>query len=304
MRKGRFAALAVALAAAPACGGCGLGAGSGVGSVDYTVTRDYGRTVVLDKRIGDVKESDTVIRLLDRNATISTRYGGGFVQSIDGTAGGSSGGRYLDWFFYVDGVESPEGAADRTLEGGDRVWWDYRDWTAAMHVPAVVGSWPQPFAGGYDGRRHPVRVECRGGGGACAIVRGRVAAAASAGTGRASGEPITVLVGPWRRLRSDPTAARVEQGPQTSGVFAGFERRPGGYVLRALDQTGRPVRELAAGTGLVAATRSYDSPPLWLVTGTDRQGVRAAARLLGGAELRNRYAVATRGDSAIGLPLR
>ena len=218
MTKGRFAALAVALAAAPACGGCGLGAGSGVGSVDYTVTRDYGRTVVLDRRIDDVKESDTVIRLLDRNATISTRYGGGFVQSIDGTAGGSSGGRYLDWFFYVDGVESPEGAADRTLEGGDRVWWDYRDWTAAMNVPAVVGSWPQPFAGGYDGRRHPVRVECRGGGGACAIVRGRVAAATSAGTGRTSGEPIT-------RSGRPLEAAAIRSDRRPGGAGAPDERR-------------------------------------------------------------------------------
>ncbi len=218
--------------AALASAGCGLGPGSGVGSVDYTVTRDYGRTLVFERRIDDVKESDTVIRLLDRNAQISTRYGGGFVQSIDGTAGGSSGGRYLDWFFYVDGVESPVGGADRTLEGGDRVWWDYRDWTAAMHVPAVVGSWPQPFAGGYDGKRHPVRVECRGGGGACASPGDRVAAATAAGSGQ---ELRASRSGSWSapggRLRSDPTAARVEQGPQTSGVFAGFEPLAGG--LRA-----------------------------------------------------------------------
>ena len=173
-----------------------------------------------------------------------------------------------------------------------------------MHVPAVVGSWPQPFAGGYDGKRHPVRVECRGGGGACSLARRRVVAAAAAGSGQSSGQPIRVLVGPWRSLRSDPNAARLEQGPQSSGVFARFEPRAGGFALRALDQSGKPGRLLLRGAGLVAATRSYDSPPLWLVTGTDQSGVRAAAGLLGGAELRNRYAVATRGGSSIGLPLR
>jgi Domain of unknown function (DUF4430) len=304
VRAGHGAALFVALGAALSSAGCGLGAGSGVGSVGYSVTRDYGRSVVFDRRIDDVKESDTVIRLLDRNAEITTRYGGGFVQSIDGTAGGSKSGRYLDWFFYVNGVESPVGSADRTLEGGDRVWWDYRDWTAAMHVPAVVGSWPQPFAGGYDGRRHPVRVECRGGGGACALVRRRVGAAASGGEGERSGEPIRVLVGPWARLRTDPVAARIEDGPQTGGVFARFERRGSRFVLSALDVSGRPARQLGAGAGLVAATRRYDSAPLWLVTGTDAAGVRAAARLLGAAELRHRYAVATLRGSAIPLPLR
>ncbi len=304
MRSGRGAALAVALGAALASAGCGLGAGSGVGSVDYAVTRDYGRSVVFERRIDDVKESDTVIRLLDRNAEITTRYGGGFVQSIDGTAGGSSGGRYLDWFFYLDGVESPVGAADRTLDGGDRVWWDFRDWTAAMHVPAVVGSWPQPFTGGYDGRRHPVSVECRGGGGACALARRRIAAAAAAGAGEKSGEAIRVLVGPWARLRSDPVASRIEDGPQSSGVFATFERRGSRFVLRALSEDGEPARDLGAGTGLVAATRRYDSAPLWLVSGTDAAGVGAAARLLSVAGLRNRYAVATSQGTAIPLPLR
>ena len=55
------------------------------------------------------------MRLLDRNAEISTRYGGGFVQSIDGIEGGRSDGRQLDWFFYVNGVESPVGAAEYEL---------------------------------------------------------------------------------------------------------------------------------------------------------------------------------------------
>ena len=249
MSAGRGAALIAALAAALASAGCGLGAGAGVGAVGFTITRDYGRAVDLDRMIDDVKESDTVIRLLDRNAEITTRYGGGFVQSIDGTAGGSDGGRYLDWFFYVDGVESPVGAADRTLEGGDRVWWDFRDWTAAMHVPAVVGSWPQPFAGGYDGKRHPVRVECRGGGGACALARRRVGAAVAEGSGSTSGDPIRVMVGPWARLRADPVAARIEEGPQSSGVFASFERGPAGFALNALAESGRPARDLGAGVG-------------------------------------------------------
>ena len=86
------------------------------------------------------------MRVLDRNAEIETRYGGGFVQSIDGLAAvEEAGAGPSDWFFYVNGVESEIGAADYPLHGGERIWWDYRDWGAAMRVPAVVGSWPEPF---------------------------------------------------------------------------------------------------------------------------------------------------------------
>ena len=126
--------------------GCGLGPGeSSSGTATLTVTRDYGAEPVLEASESDPAESETVIRFLDREAEITTRYGGGFVQSIDGTSGELDGGRSLDWFFFVNGIESPRGGAEVPIRGGDRIWWDYRDWTAAIRTPAVVGSWPEPF---------------------------------------------------------------------------------------------------------------------------------------------------------------
>ena len=116
------------------------------------------------------------MRLLQRNAKVATRFGGGFVQSIDGLAGGRSAGRQLDWFYYVNGVEASRGAAATRLRGGDRVWWDRHDWSAAMRVPAVVGSFPEPFVHGIDGKRLPVRVECAAPGSApCRQVSQRLA---------------------------------------------------------------------------------------------------------------------------------
>jgi hypothetical protein len=252
----------------------------------------------------DVTESDTVMRALERNAEIGTRYGGGFVQSIDGLEAHESVDRSLDWFFYVDGVEATVGAADYSLSGGESVWWDYRDWSAAMRVPAVVGSWPQPFLGGYDGRVRPVAVECLGGGAACATVRGRLE---DAGVAVASGLPdgaIRVLVGPWARVRQDPAAAQVESGPQASGVFADFRSADGGYALEGLGEDGRPALAFGVDTGLVAATRRYEAPPVWVVTGSSPSGVGAAARLLDAADLRDRYAVAVEGGEETPLPVR
>jgi hypothetical protein len=302
---GRGTAVAIALLlAALAAAGCGLGPGKGLDDVELTVTRDYGTVPMLRREVGGVTESDTAMRVLERNAAIGTRYGGGFVQSIDGLEAQESVDRSLDWFFYVDGVEATVGAADYPLHGGESVWWDYRNWGAAMRVPAVVGSWPEPFLDGYDGRRRPVAVECLGGGMSCATVRGRLESAGVSIASRSPEGAIRVLVGPWARLRRDPAAAQIEDGPQASGVFAEFGSAAGGYALDGLGEDGRPARSFGAAAGLVAATRRYEAPPVWVVTGAGPAGVRAAAGLLDAAGLRDHYAVAVERGKETPLPLR
>jgi hypothetical protein len=301
--RGTAAATAL-LFAALAAAGCGFGPGSAVGEVSLTVTRDYGSEQVQPAKRSEASESDTAMRVLDREAKITTRYSGGFVQSIDGLEAADRSGRSFDWFFYVNGVESPVGAADFSLRGGEAIWWDYRDWSAAQRVPAVVGSWPQPLLGGYEGKSHPVVLECRGAGAACGAVRRRLGAAGIEPAARLSDDAIRVLVGPWARLRDDPAAAQLEQGPQVSGVFADFTRRAGGYRLQGLDEGGEPARDFGRDAGLVAATRRFDEPPVWLVSGATAVGTAAAAGLLDAAHLRDRYAVATEGGRETPLPLR
>jgi hypothetical protein len=302
-RRGTAVAIAL-LGAALAAAGCGFGPGNGVGEVELTVTRDYGAAPVLHRQLGDLTESDTVMRALEGSAEISTRYGGGFVQSIEGLEAEESVSRSLDWFFYVNGVESTVGAADYPLQGGESVWWDYRDWSAAMRVPAVVGSWPQPFVGGYDGEAKPVAVECVGGGVACAVADERLEAAGVGVPSRSPDKAIRILVGPWARVRQDPAAGQIEHGPQASGVFADFRREGDGYRLIGLDEAGEEDRGFGANAGLVAATRRYDAPPVWVVTGGSPAGVRAAAELLDTADLRDHYAVAVEGGEARALPVR
>jgi Domain of unknown function (DUF4430) len=305
-RRGTAVAIAL-LSAALAAAGCGLGPGRGLADVQLTVTHDYGAEPVLSHAVGGITESDTVMRVLDRNAEITTRYGGGFVQSIGGVAGDEQGGDSRDWFFYVNGVESTVGAADYALHGGEAIWWDYRDWSAAMRVPAVVGSWPEPFTGD-SGKRQPVAVECMGGGEACEEARSRLEGAGAAVSSGVPDGAIRILVGPWARVREDPAAAQIEDGPQTSGVFADFIRtneapNSGSFELRGLDEAGGPARSFGPGAGLVAATRRYDAPPVWVVTGPAVAGVRTAAGLLDTADLRDHYAVATEGGKETSLPL-
>jgi hypothetical protein len=296
-------AIALLLAVALAASGCGFGPGSGVGEVSLTVTRDYGAEPVQPVASVEASESDTVMRVLEREATIATRYSGGFVQTIDGLEADERFGHSFDWFFYVNGVESPVGAADFPLRGGEAIWWDYRNWTATQAVPAVVGSWPRPLRGGYDGKAHPVALECRGAGAACGAVRRRLDEAGVAPAADPSGDAIRVLVGPWARLREDPAAAQREQGPRVSGVFAEFVPGHGGYRLQGLDEGGEPARAFGPDAGLVAATRRFEAPPVWVVSGATAGGVMAAAGLLDAAGLRDRYAVATEGGRQTPLPV-
>jgi Domain of unknown function (DUF4430) len=309
VRPRRAIAAAAALTCAVAAAGCGFGEGdSSEGTAYLTVTRDYGAERMAEATMEDPPESETVMRFLDSEAEITTRYGGGFVQSIEGLDGRAEGAHSFDWFFYVNGIESGVGAADVRVYGGDRVWWDYREWSAAMRVPAVVGSWPEPFLHGSEGKSFPVRVDCLADEEDCSAVADRLEAEgvpASIGTpaARVEGELLRVVVGEWEVVRDDSAAAQVEDGPATSGVFCDFEPAgDGSYELVVLDALGEERERLGRGTGLVAAVREGDEQPTWLVTGTDEDGVDAAVDLLDDASLRDRYAVATEGGEEVALP--
>jgi hypothetical protein len=279
-----------------------VGPGADVGAVQLTVTREFGAMPVLDRSLA-AKESDTVMRLLEGEADVSTRYGGGFVHSIDGVAEEQRGGDPYDWFFYVDGVESEIGAAEYELDGGERVWWDYRDWSTTNHVPAVVGSWPAPFAAGIGGKTHPVAVECLIVGAPCKLT---VAALQREGVeidlDGSSGSPIQVLVGTWDRLRANSTARLIEEGPAESGVYADFSS-DGQLGLVGLDEAGEPAQSFSFDTGLVAATSRYGRPPVWVVTGATAAAVRGAAEALDAEHLRDHYAVAIENGKSTPLPL-
>ena len=300
---------ALALLAALVVAGCQVGAGTPPGAVHLTVTDDFGTRSLVQtdqpKRGGD----DTVMRLLQRNAEVGTRYGGGFVQSIEGLKGGRSSGEPVDWFYYVNGVEQGKGAASTDVHRGDRIWWDRHAWGATMRVPAVVGSFPEPFVHGVGGERLPTRVECADGRGATcksvvdALVKlGLVPGKSQIGT-QTEAEVVRVLVGPWRSVAADLAVGQIAKGPRKSGVFARMSED--GRTLAALDPRGRVARTYGAGTGLVAAVRIANEQPTWVVTGTDDEGVAAAARafVAGESALADKFALAVSADRGVPLPV-
>ena len=282
----RVAALtATAIAIAFAVAGCGLGAGPGTGGVKLTVTDDFGTHQLAAISAAHVPGSETVMRMLERHFNIATRYGGGFVESIDGHSGSAS---QTDWFYYVNGVQAPQGAATTAVHRNDRIWFDLHDWSATDSIPAVVGSFPEPFSNGFGGKRYPVTIECASDVNAACK---RVTAALSA-----AGVPVA------DQLLGTVAAELIAHGPGASGVYARFSG-PDGSSLQLLNPAGKIAKTLGAGAGLIAATADTSSVPTWLITGTDVAGVTDAAGALNEASLHDRFALAVQGSTQLPVPL-
>jgi hypothetical protein len=300
----RVPAAAGAIAVAVALAGCGLGAGKGTSDVAVTVTRNFGTAPVASANEPKVPGSQTVMRLLERSFHVTTRFGGGFVQSINGQSGTSS---RRDWFYYVNGLEASLGAAGTAVHKGDRIWWDLHDWSATDSVPAVVGSFPEPFVHGTGGRRLPTTLACASdAGAACKQVGaefhriGVPTPTVLIGTGSGP-DSLAVVVGTWRDLHGELAATLVEHGPGSSGVYARFTQN--GSTLQLMNPSGHVVRTLGPGAGLIAATGQGSTGTVWMITGTDAAGVSAAAAALTPTRLRDHFALAVAGKADIPLPL-
>ena len=287
--------------------GCGPGAGPGDGQVSLTVTRDFGSQGLISKSVEGLPESETVMRLLGAQAKLTTRYGGGFVQSVDGLKGGRRDGRPVDWFFFVNGREAPKGAAATKVRPGDAIWWDFRDWGEATNVPAVVGSFPEPFLHGPGTEKKlPVRVECIEVGSApCRAVSSALAAegvpvATQAFRSQIAEETIRVLVGQWRQMRDETLILPIEEGPRASGVYA--RPSPSGEEISLLRPDGSTAMTLTSGAGIVAATAAGEGLPVWVVAGTDAAGLAAASSAFNAGSLGNRYAVVLDGRRVLAAP--
>ena len=287
--------------------GCGVGPGEERGgAAELRVTRDFGRTRLATERLDPVREGDTVLRFLQSERKVETRFGGGFVHSIDGLSGGGTGGTH-DWFYFVNGIEADVGAAEYELFPGDVVTWDHRYWRAAMSVPVIVGAFPEPFAHGRGGKRLPVRIECSDGGDvACDRVAGRLEEIGVPVTRAVLGSPggadvVRVMVAPWSAARRATSARVLEEGPEASGVFARFTEE--GRRLELLDERGETAGSAPPGSGLVAATSFADRGVLYLVTGTDEAGVERAADALDAGTLKDAFAVAVTPAGPVELPV-
>ena len=254
-RRALGVAVLVAVLMAATSAGCGLGAGSAPTAVKLTVTRDFGAQVVRSESAPKVRGEETVMSLLMRNATVTTKYGGGFVQSIDGLSGGS-GRRTAAGLVLLrqrhrgaQGRGRDERACRRShLVGSARLEPDRQRARSRGVVSRSVREWDrrQTVAGARRMRLGDERVRARRSSRACSKL-GVLAPLAAIGPGNEP-ETLRLMVGPWTAVSGDPTVHEIESGPGSSGVYA----RIGGERVNAdaAERTGldRPYARRGSGT--------------------------------------------------------
>jgi hypothetical protein len=310
VRRGCRVLAALLVAGLTPAAGCGFGEGDtqAGGGATLRVTRDFGHRPLGEVRLDSVREGQTVMRMLRSEFDVTTRFGGRFVQSIDGLSGKGAAGQ-ADWIFWVNGLEADQGAAEWEVAPGDHIQWDHRDWSAAMRVPAIVGAYPEPFRSGVGGKRRPVRVECEDAEAAvCKDARATLRAEGVPTSGSSIGAPGTeevtrLVVARWAAARGVRGASGLEDGPAESGVFARFG--DDGRTLELLDEHGETVRRVrrGEGVGIVLALQPRAEELLWIVTALDEEGLEAGVRALDERKLRDAFAVAATEGRVEKLPL-
>ena len=105
------------------------------------------------------------------------------------------------------------------MHKGDAIWWDLHDWQATDSIPAVVGSYPEPFLHGIGGKRYPTTLECGADvAAACKRVTAALTADPRAGAsqliGTGSGpDTLGIVVGTWKEVRSELASELIDARP-------------------------------------------------------------------------------------------
>lgn len=280
----------VLLLAACAVSGVGCGGSSTSGpATSLAITRDFGAAEVVEAETVKATTGLTALRQLETLHDVTTAYGGRYVKSINGTTEDDDS----SWLFYVDGVESDQGATSIRLKSGQVVQWDFHAWQSVRTGGAIVGAYPLPL------KKRGVRLICAPPKSpACSSAR---AALTASGISVSSRAPDRVIVGAWNNIEGFNGVRDLTKSGESNGAFAQFSAD--GQTLTTFSADGSEGKTIKKQGGLLAAFADAQGV-VWLATGTDSDGVSSAAELLdaGGRELKNRFAMAVAPVGPIALP--
>jgi len=264
---------------------------TGVIKVRVVATQNFGQQLMFDE-ILEVPSGMSAMAALQKVAEIETAYGGGFVDAINGVGSGFTGGQKakMDWFVYINGIQSNTGALDYKLHDGDIQHWDFHDWSFHHFIPAIVGDFPEPFRYGYGGVIYPTIIVYQDGWEEDArrvadkLNRLGIKDASIRGINELreheKGSYNLILLG----THDFAPIAELNQIWKRLGFYAHFQDS----MLKVFDSRGELAAEYGAGAGAIQATQSPWNPKgigvcentVWIVSGSDEAGVEAAVETL------------------------
>jgi hypothetical protein len=280
-------------------------------AVKVIVTQNFGYELVLDESVM-VGAGANALDALEKVATVETRYGGGFVEAINGISSQYSQARVRkDWFFYVNGMSAQVGGLSYKLCHGDVEHWDFHDWSLHAFAPAIVGDFPQPFLGGYQGEISPTIIVYDEG--------FRDAARVLSGKLDKLGVENVRIAGPESSAYSKKDSNLILLGTQDFDLISELNgnEKLGFYIqleegkVVVYDSRGNEERH-ESECGLIQATQNPWNPGgisacenvAWMVSGTNGSQVQNAAAMLASRHEEFQYACAAVivGEEVIKVP--
>ncbi len=255
--------------------------------VRVVVTQNFGQEVMFDETL-QVPPDSAAMAVLEKVTEVETSYGGGFVNAINGVRSGYTGSQKnqktkMDWFFYVNGIQSNVGALDYELHDGDVQHWDFHSWSFRHFTPAIIDGFPAALRNGFGGKVSPTLIVYQDTmkENAKKLEKKLIKLGVNS-TGTRSFSELTVnekessnliVVG----LPDNNLISELNQNWQRLGFFAYFEN--GNLIV--IDSGGEVTAEYGAGTGVIQVTQNPWNPKgigacenvVWLVSGTDEAGL-------------------------------
>jgi len=220
----------------------------------------------------------------------------------------------MDWFIYINGIQSNTGALDYKLHDGDIQHWDFRNWSFHHFIPAIIGDFPEPFRYGYRGIIYPTIIVYQDGWKGDAR---RVADKLNRlGIENVSIRGINELQENEKEscnliLLGTPDFPPIAELNQVWGRLGFYAHFQDGRIA-ILNPEGEVAAEYGAGAGLIQATQNPWNPKgigacenvVWLVSGTDEAGVKGAIDTLlkHYTEFQYAYAVVIADGEVIRIP--
>lgn len=284
-------------------------------SVKVVVTTDFSKEVLLEQTI-EIEPGTSAIDALKMVAKVETKYGGGFINAINGISSEYEGTRKekKDWFLFINGISSNVGAKDYILRDGDIEHWDFRDWSYRQFIPAIIGDFPQPLLGGYQNKVKPTVIVYgdRFEESARSLVEKlnelgvKETSVQNFGqlTEKSQEQSNLILLG----TKDEELISELNDNYNKLGFYAYFDQEK----LVVLDARGEVVSEYVAGSGLIQATQNPWNPKgigsgesvVWVVSGTDEDGVKNAIQALTSryADFQYAYAVVITEGKIVRVP--
>ncbi len=264
-------------------------AASTASTATLLITSDFGCKILFNKKVS-VDNSPTVLDVLKANLDIKTKWDGSYVSNIMGmeTHNGGIAGNNMDWFYYVNGICCDSGAADYNVKPGEVIWWDYHKWqNTGFANSAVIGSYPEPFIHGFRGKVGTTTVMSSAEN--LQLAHAMEQALKNQGVYSittmefdnnwlAKAQQPTIIVGTWDELKKLEYLESFNKAYRKTGASVHFTDQG----IELLNYKGDAAQTVERGVGVIVASGSGlgDDSPLWLIAGTDQEGLQQAIDLL------------------------